>query len=59
MEAIIKASVKYGVKKIVVCSSFASIAGDLWKGRADTVYSEEDFAPYERTKDPYAKSKIA
>ena len=46
MKAIIDASIKNKVKKIIVTSSFATILGNLWKGNTgDHHYTNLDFAP--------------
>ena len=59
MKAIINASVKNKVKRLVVTSSVATIIGGVWKASAgDPNYTEADVAPAESA-DSYAKSKIA
>ncbi len=59
MNAIIEASVKNQVKKIVVTSSIITVLGALWKkSTGNNHYLESDFAPAEDA-DPFGKSKIA
>lgn len=59
MNAIIDASVKNLVKKIVVTSSIITVLGNLWKrNTGNHHYTQSDFAPVEAA-DPFGKSKIA
>jgi nucleoside-diphosphate-sugar epimerase len=58
MKALIEGAVLNRVKRIVVTSSLASIAGSIYKRDKDPWYSERDFPPIEGT-DAYAKGKIA
>jgi len=44
MITILKACKEFGIKKLIVTSSCATINGSAWKGKADSNYSEEDFA---------------
>lgn len=43
MKAILKACEANSVKKLVVTSSVATVAGSLWKGKGG-VYDENDFS---------------
>lgn len=58
MQAIIEAAVATKMRRLVVTSSFAAIAGGLYKkDTGNPVYSEEDFPPTEGA-DFYAVGKI-
>ena len=47
------------IKRMAITLSYVSVCGDLWKEEiGDDFYSEKDFAPLEKTKDPYSRSKV-
>jgi nucleoside-diphosphate-sugar epimerase len=58
MKAIIEAGVETKMKRLVVTSSFAAVAGGLYKKeQGNPNYSEKDFPPTEGA-DFYAVGKI-